>query len=473
MEEKVKAPPHSKEAEMIVLGSMLTNIDSLNVAADQLIDQDFYFSEHKVIFQSLKQAYCNDKPADVHLVAEDLKRQNQLTTIGGIGYLTTLAQYAGTSAYIEEYVDLVRAKSVLRKMIFTSQEIERSALKEPDDVHALLDDAQAKFFHISQTVNPGSGVLVKDLLGGTRSSSQLPYLKELQERQEHFQAKGVDGLVVTGIPSHFIDLDKIIDGLGPSNLIILAARPGMGKTNFALNIGENVAFKSHLPVGIFTLEMTAEQLLHRMICSQSEVESDKIRTGSLDGVEYQRVVATVNRMMEETIVIDDQSGLKITDLRARARRMKEKYDIQFLIIDYLQLISGSGQMRSNENRQNEISEISRMLKALARELHIPILCCAQLSRKVEERQGHRPLLSDLRESGSIEQDCDIALLIFRREYYDERDHPGLAEIIIAKNRHGATGTVKLTYRKEVAQFVNFSPIDALVEPSHGNSKINF
>lgn len=460
MEEKIKVPPHSKEAEMIVLGAMLTSIDSLNVAADQLFDQDFYFTEHRIVFQVLRNAYLNDKPADVHLVAEELKRQNQLKAIGGIGYLTTLAQYAGTSAYIEEYVDLVRSKSVLRKMIMASQEIERGALKEPDDVHALLDEAQGKFFRISQVVNPGAGIPIKDLLSGMRAATKLPFLKELEQRQENYQNKDPNAPTITGLPTHFIDLDKTIDGLGSSNLIILAARPGMGKTNFALNVAENVAFKTHLPVGIFTLEMTAEQLLHRMICSQSDVESDKMRTGSLNGVEYQRVVSAVNAMMQETVVIDDQAGLKITDLRARARRMKEKYDIQLLIVDYLQLLSGSGQMRSMENRQNEISEISRMLKSLARELNVPVLCCAQLSRKVEERQGHRPMLSDLRESGSIEQDSDVVLMLFRREYYDDRDHPGLAEIIVAKNRHGATGTISLTYRKEVAQFVNYSPTTA-------------
>ncbi len=405
--DRIKIAPHSKESEMIVLGSMISSTNSLNIGADALTENDFYFTEHKIVFQALKAAYLNDKPADVHLIGEELKRQDKLKAIGGIGYLTTLAQYAGTSAYIEEYIELVRDKSILRRMINAAQDIERHALNDPGDVHILLDDAQAKFFIISQAANTGAGVLIKDLLSGIKSPSQAPYLKELQARQEHFQKKGPEELGITGVPSHFVDLDKLINGLCPSNLMILAARPAMGKTALALNIVENVAFKTGCPVGVFSLEMTAEQLLHRMICSQSEVESDKIRTGSINGIEYQRVVAAVNAMMKGTVVIDDQPGLKITDLRARARRMKESYDIQLLIVDYLQLISGSGLSRNMENRQNEISEISRMMKTLARELNLPIICLSQLSRKVEERQGHRPMMSDLRESGCLTGDAQI------------------------------------------------------------------
>ena len=407
IKDRVKVAPHSKESEMIVLGSMLTSINSLNIGADGLDENDYYYTEHRIIFQSLKTFYRNDKPADVHLISEELKRQDKLKAIGGVGYLTTLAQYAGTSAFIEEYIELVRDKSILRRMINAAQDIERLALNSPEDVHVLLDDAQGKFFVISQSANTNAGVHIRDLLLGTKSTSQLPYLKELQEKQEQFQKKGPEDLGITGIPTHFVDLDKMINGLGHSNLMILAARPAMGKTALALNIAENVAFRNSLPVGIFSLEMTAEQLLHRMICSQAEVESDKIRTGSLSGVEYQRVVAAVNAMMKGTMLIDDQPGLKITDLRARARRMKESHNIQLLVVDYLQLISGSGLSRSGENRQNEISEISRMLKTLARELNIPVICLSQLSRKVEERQGHRPMMSDLRESGCLTGDALI------------------------------------------------------------------
>jgi replicative DNA helicase len=256
--------------------------------------------------------------------------------------------------------------------------------------------------------------------------------------------------------------------------MILAARPAMGKTALALNIAENVAFKTGKPVGLFSLEMTAEQLAHRVICSQSAVESEKIKTGSLSGEEYQQVVEAVRRMQKYQLIIDDQPGLTISDLRARARRMREAHGIELLVIDYLQLISGSGSSKSAENRQNEISEISRVLKTLARELNIPVICLSQLSRKVEERPSHRPMLSDLRESGSIEQDADVVMFLLRREYYDPLDKPGTGELIIAKNRHGAVGSVQLTYRKEISQFSNFSPdmihdID-LENQAHNNFK---
>ncbi len=475
VKKEAKVPPNSKESEMMVLGCMLTSINNLNVAADSLEENDFYYIEHRPIFNALKTLYKQDKPADVHIVCEELKRQEKLKGVGGVAYITTLAQYAGTSAYIDEYVEIVKNKSILRKMIGASQTIERGALNEPADVHTALDDAQALFFQISQSTNTSSGRLIGEILSGVKAESKQPFLKELQERQERFQLKGPEDLGITGIPTHFVDMDKMLNGFNNSNLMILAARPAMGKTALALNLAENICFKNNIPVGIFSLEMSAEQLVHRIICSQSEVESDKIKTGSLNGIEYQRIVACVHSMGNHTLLIDDQPGLKITDLRARARRMKESYGIGFLVIDYLQLLTGSGSLRTQENRQNEISEISRMLKNLARELNIPILCLSQLSRKVEERQGHRPMMSDLRESGSIEQDSDIVLFLMRREYYDPMDNPGKAELIVAKNRHGGVGSINFTYRKEIGQFANYTPlrpskqgIDAATEAAFDN-----
>lgn len=467
----IKIAPNSKESEMMVLGCMVTSYNSLNIAADGLDENDFYYLEHKLVFRSLKQLYVKDKPADLHLLAEELKNENKLEEAGGISYLTTLAQYAGTAAYVEEYVALVKDKSLLRKMINAAEEITKDALCEPSNVSEVLDVAQSKFYNISQSINTGSGIAIKDLISGLKSESKSPYLKNLQAKQEEYQVHGPLANL-TGVQTHFTDIDKILGGFAPSNLMILAARPAMGKTAFALNLAENVCFKSSKPVGIFSLEMTAEQLLHRMICSQSEVESEKIKTGSLNGNEFQRIVSVVNKMQKFNMIIDDQPGLKITDLRARARRMKENYDIQFLVIDYLQLVTGSGTSRSLENRQNEISEISRMLKNLARELNIPVLCLSQLSRKVEERQGHRPMMSDLRESGSIEQDSDLVMFLLRREYYDPYDKPGHAELIIAKNRHGAVGSINLSYRKELAQFANYSSVEetlAKQENSYANN----
>ena len=464
MEEKeekpiVKVAPNSKESEMMVLGCMLTNVNALNIGADSLHERDFYYSEHQIIFDSLNRAYHGDKPADVHLIAQSLKDDGRLESVGGVSYLTTLAQYAGTSAYIEEYAGIVKNKSLLRQMITASQVIEKCALDEKEDVQSILDEAQAKFFQISQSANASQGVTIKDILTGVKSESGLSYLKELQERQEEFHTKGPDELAITGISTGFTDIDRMLNGLNPANLIIVAGRPSMGKTAFAINIAENVAIQGNCSVGVFSLEMTADELLHRVICSQAEVESDKIRTGSLDGIEYQRIVSTVNGLQDTKIIIDDQPGLKITDLRARARRLKEVFDIKLLVIDYLQLLTGSKSSYNSDNRQNEIAEISRMLKNTARELNIPIICPSQLSRKVEERAGHRPMLSDLRESGSIEQDADIVMMLFRPDYYNPQHKPGMAELIIAKNRHGKVGSVNLTFRKPYAQFRDYIPVD--------------
>lgn len=454
----------------MVLGCMLTSINGLNAACDTLAEKDFYYTEHQTIFSALKWAYCSDKPADVHLIGEELKRQNKLDGVGGISYLATLAQYAGTSAYIEEYAGIIRDKSVLRQMIHASEKIEKTALEEPSDVMQALDAAQEYFFNISQASNQGSGVMLKDLLSGTKAESKMPFLKELQERQDQYSKRDPNAPPITGIPTRFLDLDKMLNGFNPSNLMILAARPAMGKTALLTSIAENICFENNIPVAIFSLEMSATQLLHRMICSQSEVPSEKVQTGSLSGEDYQKIVVAVNKMQKHTMIIDDQPGLKITDIRARARRMKETHNIGFLVIDYLQLITGSGNLRSQENRQVEIAEISRTLKNLARELNIPVLCAAQLSRKVEERQGHRPMMSDLRESGSLEQDADVVMFLLRREYYDPHDKPGLAEILVAKNRHGGIGDVTMTFRKEIARFANYTPFHSAAEIAKVNKE---
>ncbi len=437
----------------MVLGSMLTSMNSLNIAANNLQEFDFYYGEHKIIFQVLQSAYKQDKPADVHLVCEELKRLSKLDAVGGAGYVTTLAQYAGTSAYIEEYCEIIQSKALLRNMIHAAQVVEKKALEEPANVHEALDEAQQLFFKIGQSSTQRYGTTIQEIFSGAKTESQMPFLQELQERQETFQQKGPNDPGITGIPTHFYDIDKTLNGFNRSNLIILAARPSMGKTALALNIAENICFKSNVPVLVFSLEMSAEQLLHRVISSQSEVESEKIKTGALNGEEYQRIVDAVHRLQDKVMIIDDQPGLKINDLRARARRLKESHNIGFIVIDYLQLLSGSG-ARAQENRQLEISEISRLLKNLARELDVPILCLSQLSRKVEERTGHRPMMSDLRESGSIEQDSDIVMFLFRRDYYDQNDKPGLAELIVAKNRHGPIDNLRLTYRNEIVQFAN-------------------
>jgi len=463
LETSERLAPHSKESEMMVLGCMLSSADSLMSGCDGLLSSDFYHTEHKVIFHALTALYKSDKPADVHLAAEELKSENKLTSCGGVAYLTELVQYAGTSAFIDEYIKIIKDKSMLRSMIDASKLIEKKAVHDPKNVTDLLDEAQQYFYTISQRSKKAEGVLLSDLSRGIQTSSGKAFLKELEERQEAFASKDPDSLGVTGIPSGFVDLDKMINGLGRSNLIIVAGRPAMGKTAVAVNIAEHVCYQGSKSVGLFSLEMSADQVLSRLISSLSGVEGEKLATGNLSGPEYQHVVGAVEQIQRSKnhFIVDDQPGLKVTDLRARARRMKEAYDIDLLVIDYLQLLEGSGTNRAQESRQNEIAEISRMLKTLARELNIPIICPSQLSRKVEERTGHRPMMSDLRESGSIEQDADVVLLLLRREYYDPMDKPGMAEIIVGKNRHGSTGSVHLTFRKELAQFANYTPADPL------------
>ena len=460
---KARTHPNSKDSEMIVLGCMLNSINSLNIAADSLDDADFYYTEHKTIFKALKSSYLQDKPADVHLIAEELTRQDTLKSVGGVSYLISLAQCAGTSAYIEEYIKIIRNKCTLRRMISAAQIIEKSAVEEPENVADALDEAQSLLFKISQTSGKETGLLFNDIVSGLKSEKKLSFLEIIEQRQSEYKNRKPGDQGITGISSGLIDLDKMINGLNNSNLMILAARPAMGKTALAVNIAEHVCFKLNMPVGIFSLEMGAEQLVHRIICSQSEVSSDNIVKGSITGDEYQKIYGAVQRLKPDTMVIEDQGGLKITELRSRARRMKEVYGIKFLVVDYLQLLSGSGNFKGAENRQGEVSEISRMLKNLAKELNIPILCLSQLSRKVEERENKRPLMSDLRESGSIEQDADIVMFLFREEYYNGNNHPGEAQLIVSKNRHGGTGTIKLIFRKEITKFENYTPVENEME----------
>lgn len=302
-----------------------------------------------------------------------------------------------------------------------------------------------------------NSIHIMEILKGEKSTDAKSFLNEIQERQERFQEKEPDEPSIIGISTYFRDLDRLINGLQKSHLIILGARTAMGKTALALNIAENVCFQQRLPVGIFSLEMSAEQLAHRMICSYSEVESDKINTGLVNGIEYQRIINAQNDMCQSTMIIDDSlGGLSIKDIRERAHDMKEHHNVQLLIIDYLQLIALKEPHLPSENRPQDLSEIARILKLLSRELNIPIICTSQLSRKVEERQGHRPMMSDLRDCGAIEDHADILMFLLRREYYDPYDKPGLAELIIAKNRHGgALGSINLWFRKEFAQFSNY------------------
>ena len=442
---------------MLILGTMMTRINSLNLAAELLREEDFYYREHRHIFFILKEAYSKDLSIDFHLVIEELKRKEQLQEVGGEEYVVGLAQYAGTSLYVEEYIRLIKNKSLLRQLISIIQGVEREAFEDPHSAEELLDTAQQQLFELSQESRHSLGFSLKQLLSGEHLDSKKPFLELIQERQERYRSLGKEEVSITGVRTHFSQLDTLLDGLVPSNLIILAARPAMGKTALALNIASNIAFLGKKAVAFFSLEMSAEQLLHRMICAHAEVEAEKVRTGSITGEQFQQLVSSVHIMQKSTLIIEDQPSLRISDLRTRARRMKEVYGIECVVIDYLQLIVGGNSRRAAESRQLEISEISRLLKSLAKELHLPVLCLAQLSRKVEERTDHLPQMSDLRESGSIEQDADQVCFVFRPDYYDPNKAPGMVQVIVRKNRNGPVGTVQLTWMQTLQKFYNYHP----------------
>jgi replicative DNA helicase len=438
---------YSQEIEILVLGCMLNSLYSLSQAIDYLDESDFFFDAHKILFLTLKEAHQKNKNIDVYIIVEDLKKQNKLENVGGQNFLLGLSQTAYSSININEYIKIIKNKSTLRKAINACHELYKEFSNNPPDIEEALDKAHGIFFKLNQNTSE-CGKLIQDI------SSEIRLIDEFKEKNEFFKTHGPKNNSITGISTGFTDLDKSIDGLQNSNLIILAARPSMGKTALALNISSYIA-KNNRAVGFFSLEMKADQLIHRMVCSTCKIKSEKIKTGHTTDYESDQIITAMTEVNRYPIIIDDTGSLKINEIRARARRMKSQYDIQLLVIDYIGLISGSTKA---ENRQNEISDISRKLKSLAKELNIPILCLAQLSRKVEERAGHRPMMSDLRESGQIEADADIVMFLLRREYYDPNDKPGQAELIIGKNRHGPIKNISLNYTQEYALFSDYIPL---------------
>lgn len=448
-----KSPPCSQDAEMMVLGCMLQSINSLNSACSTLFEDDFFFSQHKILYRVMRSFYERDLPIDNLIVAEELKRLDALSAAGGISFIMTCSQFPGVSANVDEYIRIVQDRSVLRKIMSLSSVLCKKAAEDAPVAEELLEEAQKGFFDIGRMSKKNNFIEIRAILEGKTEHSTSPFMQQIEERQAYFQEHG-KAMLTPGVLTGYIDLDAKIENFGNSNLIIIAARPAMGKTSFAMNIAENVAIGSKKSVGVFSLEMSADQLANRMLSSISGVTSKKIRSGDISGVEYQQLYESCEQLKECVIPIDDQSGISIGELRSRARRMKEVYDIGIIIIDYLQLLTGTGSKTSKENRQIEVSEISRNLKNIARELDIPVVCLSQLNRKSEERAGHRPLMSDLRDSGAIEQDADMIIFLHREEYYDPHSKPGQAEIIIAKNRHGDVGSIQLAFLKETTRFEN-------------------
>ena len=439
-----RMPPQALDAEMAVLGSMLLSKEAVTKCMELLEPEAFYKTAHQKIYQAIVNLDARGEvEVDYLTVSEELKRMGVLEEVGGAYYLTELTNRVPSAASVEYYARIVLEKSLLRKLIHVSGEIAHMAYEAREDATQLIDAAEQKVFQLSE-----------NRLRRGFSPIRPVVVRTFEVIEDYHHRKGV----VTGVPTGFHELDQLTSGFQNSDLIILAARPSMGKTAFCLNIARNVAVQSKIPVGIFSLEMSSTQLAMRLLCAEAMVDAHKVRTGRLPESEWQKLSRNVGRLVEAPIFIDDSAALNVLEIRAKARRLKAEHDIGLLVIDYLQLIRGP---RNAESRQIEISMISQSLKALAKELDIPVLALSQLSRAVEARGGdRRPILSDLRESGAIEQDADVVMFIYRPEAYASKTNPvppeyqGIAEIIVAKQRNGPTDVIKLAFQKEYVLFAN-------------------
>lgn len=446
IEERV--PPQNIEAEQAVLGAMLIDKEAIAKASEILTSDDFYREAHRVIFNAMLELYNKNEAVDMVTVTEILKRDNKLEDIGGIAYITSLANVVLTAANVKYHADIVAEKSVLRQLVRVSTEIAAMGYEASDDVGTLLDTAESRILEISNRKKKSDFTPINDIL-----------MESVQSIEKLLNNKG--GL--TGIPSGFNDLDKLTSGLHPSDFIILAARPSMGKTALALNIVQNVALRAHKKVGgvprsvaFFSLEMSKEQLVNRMLCAEAGIDSQRLRIGEMGDKDWDALWVACDAMSKAKIYIDDTAGITAMDMRSRARRLKAEHGLDLIVVDYLQLMQGSGKRNNSGDRQQEVSEISRSLKALARELDVPVLALSQLSRGVEARQVKRPMLSDLRESGSLEQDADIVAFLYREDYYNPETENKHTELIIAKHRNGPVDTVNLFFQKQFTKFVGFT-----------------
>lgn len=446
-------PPQNIEAEQAVLGAIFLNTDALADTMEYVEADDFYRRAHQILFQAMVDLNNDGEAIDVLTVQNYLTTNNQLDDVGGVAYIAELATSVPTAANAGYYAKIVEEKSMLRRLISTATNIITQANNGDDDVPSLLDSAERQIMDVSERRNRSGFREIKDVLNETLSD-----IDRLSQQSED----------ITGLPTGYREFDKMTAGLQPDNLIILAARPAVGKTAFALNIAQNVATSTDTSVAIFSLEMSAESLVNRMLCAEGSINANHLRTGQLDEGEWQNLIVAMGALSNTSIFIDDTPGIKMAEIRAKCRRLaKEKGNLGLVVIDYLQLIEGS----NKESRQQEVSEISRQLKKLAKELSVPILALSQLSRGVEQRQDKRPVLSDIRESGSIEQDADIVAFLYRDDYYergeskseedgDDQDSlnqdVGEVELIIEKNRAGARGTVKLLFIKSYNKFSNIS-----------------
>ncbi|MDQ1000035.1 replicative DNA helicase [Neobacillus sp. NPDC093182] len=433
-----RLPPQNIEAEQAVLGAIFLEPSALTVASEILIPEDFYRASHQKIFNAMLKLNDEGKVVDLVTVTEELAAAKLIEDTGGVSYLSELASSVPTAANIEYYARIVEEKSLLRRLIRTATEIASDGYSREDEVEALLSEAEKNILAVAQRKNAGAFHNIKDVLVRTYDN-----IEQMHQRAGE----------ITGLETGFIELDRMTAGFQRNDLIIVGARPSVGKTAFALNIAQNVAHKTGENIAIFSLEMGAEQLVMRLLCAEGNIDAQRLRTGSLTDDDWGKLTMAMGSLSSSGIFIDDTPGVRISDIRSKCRRLKQEHGLGMILIDYLQLILGSG--RAGENRQQEVSEISRSLKQLARELQVPVIALSQLSRGVEQRQDKRPMMSDIRESGSIEQDADIVAFLYRDDYYDkESENKNIIEIIIAKQRNGPTGTVSLAFVKEYNKFVN-------------------
>ncbi len=434
-----KMPPQNLEAEMAVLGSMLIEEYAIAEAIEHLEQDSYYNEKNKIIFNAILNLYSENKAVDIVTLIEELKRTQDLDRVGGASYVTTLTTVVPTAANIGHYARIVKEKSILRNLISTSTNIISECYDAQRDVEGILDKAESRIFEISSRKIDTNFSPIKEII-----KDSIETIDSLYQKKAH----------VTGVASGLVDFDSLTAGLHPSDLIVLAGRPSMGKSALMTSIAEHVALVEKKGLALFSLEMSKEQLVQRMLCAHARVDAHKVRTGFLSQTDWPKLTTAASKLSEAPIFIDDTAGLSVLELRAKARRLKSQHNIDLVIVDYLQLMQGSSR---SENRQQEISEISRSIKALARELNVPVIAVSQLSRAVESRQDHRPQLSDLRESGAIEQDADVVGLLLREEYYNPtEENKGMAELIIAKQRNGPVGTVKLAFIREFARFENLA-----------------
>lgn len=439
-----KMPPQNLEAEQSVLGAMLIDSEAVVKVSEIIRPDDFYRDAHRHVYEAILSLNERNEAVDLITLTEELKQRGYLDQIGGAVYVAGLANSVPTAANVEFYARIVEEKALLRKLINTATRIAALGYESEEEPADLIDTAEKMIFELSQRRSRTAFSVLKNIL-----------MQTFDKIEDLYKNKGQ----ITGVPSGFTDLDRLTSGFQPSDLIIVAARPSMGKTALCLNIAQFAAVRHQVPVAIFSLEMSKEQLVQRLLCSQAMVDQQRLRTGNLEEEDWKKLTKASGPLSQAPVYIDDTPGISVGELRAKARRLKAEKGLGLIIIDYLQLMTNSS--RKNENRQQEISEISRSLKAVARELDVPVIALSQLSRAVEQRTDKRPMMSDLRESGSLEQDADIVMFIYRDDYYNpESEKRGVSELIIAKQRNGPVGTVELGFLKEFTKFVN-------LDRSHG------